>query len=281
MDSDSKKRKIGLDFFYLAVTMDDKVELLEAEYGLKGFAIIVKLLQRIYGGEGYYCDWNDRIALLFAKKVGASGGVVREVVCAAIREGIFDKKIFDKYGVLTSHGIQTRYFEATKRRKKVEVKSEYLLVHGDEILGNVYILADNVDIIEDNVDILEQSKVKKSKAKESKAEKTTSTLTAYYDNPRLNEVFCEFLDMRKAKKVQNTQRSIDMLKKKIKDLPDDLKITTIEESIMNGWRGLFPDKFVSNKKVGSAATEQGLPKTDNPFLKYTILEENDEETGNS
>ena len=37
--------KEGVDYFPLDVAMDTKVELLEAQFGLKGFAVFVKLLQ--------------------------------------------------------------------------------------------------------------------------------------------------------------------------------------------------------------------------------------------
>ncbi|MEA5085078.1 MAG: DUF4373 domain-containing protein [Lachnospiraceae bacterium] len=162
--------KIGLDFFYCPVSFDDPTQLVEAEFGLKAIAIIVKLKQRIFGGQGYYCDWNDEVALLFGSKVcGLSPGdhAVSEVINAALRRGIFDKKIFDKYGVLTSMEIQRDFLEAAKRRKNVEVKKEYLLLSLPILQDNVIIIDKNVNINGKNVDINEQSKGKGSKGKES------------------------------------------------------------------------------------------------------------------
>ena len=162
--------KIGLDFFYCPVSFDDPTQLVEAEFGLKSIAIIVKLKQRIFGGQGYYCDWNDEVALLFSSKVcGLPPGdnAVSEVVKAALRRGIFDKKIFDKYGVLTSMEIQRDFLEAAKRRKCVEVKKEYLLLTVPNLQDNVSIIDKNVDINSKNVDINKQSKVEESKGKES------------------------------------------------------------------------------------------------------------------
>ena len=46
----------GIPYFPLDVYVDDKIRLIEAEFGLKGFAVIVKLYQKIYGGFGYYCE---------------------------------------------------------------------------------------------------------------------------------------------------------------------------------------------------------------------------------
>jgi len=71
--------KSGLEFFPLDVHMDDKVELIEAEFGLAGFAVIVKLYQKIYGA-GYYCEWSKEVALLFGKKIGLGVNAVSEIV---------------------------------------------------------------------------------------------------------------------------------------------------------------------------------------------------------
>lgn len=64
--------KEGLDYFELDCQMNDKIKLIQAEFGLKGFAIVVKLYQKIYGGHGYYCEWNEDILLLFMSENGLS-----------------------------------------------------------------------------------------------------------------------------------------------------------------------------------------------------------------
>lgn len=160
----------GINYFPLNVHLDDKFELIEAEFGLKGFAIVVKLFQKIYGQQGYYCEWTEDVALLFGKNVGLGGDAVSEIVRAAIKRGIFDSELYDKYQILTSRGIQERYFEAVSRRKEVEVKKEYLLIKVDQIYKNVRILNENVNISSKNVNISEQKKVEESKVKEKRVE---------------------------------------------------------------------------------------------------------------
>ena len=160
----------GINYFPLNVHLDDKFELIEAEFGLKGFAIVVKLFQKIYGQQGYYCEWTEDVALLFGKNVGLGGDAVSEIVRAAIKRGIFDSELYDKYQILTSRGIQERYFEAVSRRKEVEVRKEYLLIKVDQIYKNVRILNENVDISSKNVNISEQKKVEESKVKEKRVE---------------------------------------------------------------------------------------------------------------
>ena len=173
----------GIDYFPLNCRLDEKFELIEAEFGIKGFAIVVKLFQRIYGEHGYYCEWNNDISLIFAKQIGFSyigdsgllGGadlsspsgrpknIIDLVVTAAIRRGIFDKKLYEKSGILTSKGIQKNFLNATSRRKRVELEKAYLLLSADNFKDNVYIIGENVYRNQKNAYISEQSKVKESK----------------------------------------------------------------------------------------------------------------------
>ena len=162
--------KSGIDYFPLDVTLNAKFELIEAEFGLTGFGVVVHLLQEIYGKAGYYIEWTEEVALLFARKVGLGGSVVSEIIEASIRRGLFDNVIYDKYHVLTSRGIQKRYFEAVSRRKTLEVDYNILLVDVAQILPNVYISAKNVNIFSKNADIERQSKVEKSRVEKSKEE---------------------------------------------------------------------------------------------------------------
>lgn len=155
--------KDGIPYFPLDTLLDSKFELIEAEFGLTGFGVVVKLYQSIYGQQGYYLEWTDEVALLFARKIGLGGSVVSEIVSASIKRGIFDQRLYENYRILTSKGIQERYFEAVSRRKKVEVKERYLLVPATQIYKNVDIKRENADILEGNGDISKQRKEEKRK----------------------------------------------------------------------------------------------------------------------
>ena len=53
----ARPQKEGLEYFPLDVSMDDNVELIEAEHGVAGFAILIKMYQKIYS-ESYWI-WNS------------------------------------------------------------------------------------------------------------------------------------------------------------------------------------------------------------------------------
>ena len=168
----ARPSKNGLDYFSMDVHMDDKFQLIEAEYGVTGFAVVVKLYQKIYGGFGYYCGWDSEVALLFARSCGLGGNAVSEIVNSALRRNLFSAEMLDKYGILTSSGIQKRYLEATSRRKSVELIEEYLLLDVSTLPDNVCINSINVDINPINAYRSTQSKVKESKGKQRKVEDT-------------------------------------------------------------------------------------------------------------
>ncbi len=134
--------KANLDYFELDCHMDEKVRLIQAEYGLKGFAVFVKLLQEIYGGHGYYCEWTKDQELLFASENGLNNGslqLLRDILSACVRRGIFSERLFKEYGILTSPGVQKQYLKATAKREAVDLKKEYLLIEVPKNRSNVAI----------------------------------------------------------------------------------------------------------------------------------------------
>lgn len=158
--------KTGIDYFPLDCYTDKNIEIIEARFGLKGFAIMIKLYQMIYAEKGYYCKWNEETALLFSKRncnLKAGENIALEIANAAIKRGIFSEEKYKQYGILTSKEIQKTYFEIVKRRTKVEIQKEYLLVSKEEIPQNVYINGKNVCRNVKNVNRKVQSKEKERK----------------------------------------------------------------------------------------------------------------------
>ena len=182
-----RNNKENLDYFELDCHMDDKVKLVQAEFGLKGFAVFVKLLQKIYGGDGYYCEWTKDQELLFMSENGLDCGslqLLRDIVSACIRRDIFSEELYRKYGVLTSTGIQKQYLKATVKREVVSMKKEYLLIPIPENNKNVVISRISSGINSISGGINEQSKKKKSRKENSKESGAESRFTP----PTVDEV---------------------------------------------------------------------------------------------
>lgn len=117
--------------------------------------------------------------MLFSRKIGEGYTFVSEIVSAAIKRGIFDKDLYEKYQILTSEGVQKRYFSAVSRRKQVNVENAYLLIKVTLFSDNANILSENVSKKHENVCNFEQRKEDKSKVKKSiKREKEKKPLSA-------------------------------------------------------------------------------------------------------
>lgn len=188
--------KAGLDYFELDCHMEEKVRLIQAEFGLKGFAVVVKLYQKIYGGYGYYCEWTDDSLLLFMSENGLPSdnkNLISEIVSACIRRNIFSEHLFNKFSILTSEGVQKRYLNATSKRERIELKKEYLLISVPENSINVVInsISDGRNSINDGRNSQrkeDKSRVEESKGKEIKGEESTFTVS--------NETVCQTRDVR-------------------------------------------------------------------------------------
>lgn len=169
----ARPNEIGLDYFPLDVNIfdNDKIKLIESEFGVKGSYIFLRLLCSIYQKYGYYYSWNDDKKLLLAKSSGIEGNLVGEILTGLIRRSLFDKRVFDSFGLLTSSQIQKNYLEAVKRREKVPFDINVALID-ISVYNNII----NVDFMSTetqvNVDIGTQSKVEYSKVKKRKEKKS-------------------------------------------------------------------------------------------------------------
>lgn len=160
----ARKSETGLSYFPLNtdIVHNPKIKLVVAEFGPKAWAVLLSLYCKIYREKGYWIDWMDEDnKLLFAQdECKCDLSFVDEVVAACIRRDLFDKIVFDMYGVLTSDRIQANYFEGKKRNKEVVFIDQFLVENDDVDINsqNVRIIQLNVDIIKKNVDIGTQSR---------------------------------------------------------------------------------------------------------------------------
>lgn len=181
----------GLEYFSLDTDMeqDDKIAFIESKHGLAAFGLIVRLLMRIYKN-GYYAAWTEREQYLFSKNISVDIMLTQTIVNDCINEGLFNKKLYEEFAILTSHGIQKRYIKACERRKRIVMIAEYFLINAakdDVKMDNVtftYINADNNQVNE-NITL---TKTPQSKVKESKVNKSKPSIRAREDGIPVDNV---------------------------------------------------------------------------------------------
>lgn len=113
----ARPTKLGLDYFPHDTHTDEDtaLQLLEAEFGLDGYAVYFKLLESIYA-QGYAKQWGEDECLLFAKKMGAVNvPKLSEIIKGCIRRSLFDEGVYNLFQILTSKAIQLRWLEAKRK----------------------------------------------------------------------------------------------------------------------------------------------------------------------
>ena len=172
----------GINYFPVGVNFmeENAMEVIEAKYGIKGSAIVLKLLCKIYK-EGYFIRWDEEQCLIFANKAGreVQAAEVQGIIEILFIKGIMDKNSYLENGILTSENIQKIWMEATKRRKRDLKALPYLLVNdltqqeteapeGENVTISPGNVVHDVTVNAKNACNSGQSKVKEKKAEENK-----------------------------------------------------------------------------------------------------------------
>jgi hypothetical protein len=127
--------KTGLDYFPVDVDFfeDRKIKYLFATFGLKGEAIALRLLCRIYRNGGFL-PWNDDEEKLFIADLGKkiSFHDVRGIIDECLKREFFNSAIYKEHQVLTSNGIQKRYFAVISMLHRKSTLPESFLVSSEE-----------------------------------------------------------------------------------------------------------------------------------------------------
>ena len=128
----------GINYFPMGVNFmeENAMEVIEAKYGIKGPAIVLKLLCKIYK-EGYFIRWDEEQCLIFANKAGreVQAEEVQGIIEILFIKGILDRNSYLENGILTSENIQKVWLEATKRRKRELSELPYLIVKTEKENG--------------------------------------------------------------------------------------------------------------------------------------------------
>jgi hypothetical protein len=273
----ARPNKQGLEYYPNDVDIhdDDKIALISSKFGAIGEAVIWRLFCKIYKN-GYYYEWGEDECMLFCRW---SGGIfnteqVDKIVSECISRDIFDSGIFNRFGILTSRGIQKRFIKATNERKEVEIKEDLWLIDiPNSARFNVIPPINGVipPINQEKQPIKTQSKVKESKVKESKE---IYSDFSFVDDAFKN-TFLSWLEYKKNRKEPyKTQQTLEACYRKLIRLSrgdPDVASQIIDESLANNWSGFFELK--TNTYNGQGITKKSQRDNESEERKATIARE--------
>ena len=190
------KAKKKLDYAGWSVDIfdnDTKIDKLLDAQGWVCFSIYFYLCQRAFGSEGYFYRWSYDDCASTARKMGCGigSGTIREVVGYCLQIDLFNQGAFDRWGVLTSRGIQRSFWAVAADRRDKTVYKEIWLLQKEECKGVVFVpffsdmsaTNDHVQAANDDMSATNDTVVKESKGKESRVEESKVHTCAQPERP--------------------------------------------------------------------------------------------------
>ena len=179
----SRPKKQGLDYFTKNVNFyqDIKIRKLIHYKGIQAVPVYEILLCKIYAS-GYYLNWDEDLPFIISEISVLQEEYITDVIKYCLSIGLFDQTMFDSHHILTSRGIQERFFDfCNVAKRKLPNQLLYLLVDingksvnsennnisSEETKVNSEEIKDNTEETPKNSAKSTQSKVKESKEKHS------------------------------------------------------------------------------------------------------------------
>ncbi len=249
-------KRCGIEYFPVPVTFPLSFKVLEVKYGCEIYFVYVKLLQSIFGDEGFYVKCDEDFYTIISSEVKLSCDRFKEIVLAFVERGIFDEDMFNKYSILTSEEIQKEYLNAVKRRSSVVMEEKFCLTYAIEFLKDkqknanieqkeqnqitqnkgetekMYTISDKVKESKVKQRIEKQSNVDESKMGESKNAQGNASSSTDSD---VTEYTIEPIDIERFASLTGKATS-DI---NIKDIPKNVNIYALIDKI-------FASKFLKN-----------------------------------
>ncbi|MBC3889478.1 DUF4373 domain-containing protein [Acetobacterium paludosum] len=281
----SRSKEDSLKWFPLDVTFfsNRKVKILKSRYGADGITLYLYILCEIYGGKGYFIELNEDLIYLMSDDLNMSDEKIRQILKFLYERSLLvqiqvdeSSTLFTSDTIITAEGIQEQYQTSTKLLKRdVEIYQELWVLPEDKTLNHIKFVHDDINPRKKDINPRKktintgnnaQRKEKENKGNKSKEKEEPG---AFLKDPSINVLFLEYLDVRKDLGCSNSDREVEILINKLSDLTKEQQKQTIEDSILNRWKGFFPkiSKY-PNKKSKEAMPEM----TDSRAQAYKDME---------
>lgn len=214
------------------------VKILESwENGEKYVLFYMKLLLESMNHEGYlrYNEFIPYDEKMLATITDTDIDIVRSAIAALsklqLMEVLDDRTIYLE-GVRKMIGYETGYAKEKREQREAQKREE---LEAKRTLGTM-----SQDVPHDSYSISNSKSISKSNNNTKK--KVNVYKVKYYENKELNDLFIEFLYLRRDIKARNTERAINTLLKILEPFSDDVKFKMIENSIVGSWKKVYPLK---------------------------------------
>jgi len=257
----ARPQRNNVDYFPFYCDEGEKMFYLEETYGNDGFATFVKLLRELAKVDYHYLNLSKPSSMMF---LSAKCKVSKETLELIIKDLVdlekFDKELWNENKIIWCQdfidSIQDAY---SKRRNKCIDKNSLLTLL-------------------DGLGVRKLGKgTRKPRKQPLKGDDNTQSIVKYsIEDKRKVEVFDKWLSYRNdIKKAITVQSTLESLAKKFNDKSLEVIEYVINNSIENGWQGLFWDKVPDNinKNINTAKKHDPIVELAKKAKQYVDSQE--------
>lgn len=237
--------KPGLTYFpkMLDFYEDDKIFELLDEYGPLGVTIYDCILCIVYKN-GYYAEIPlDKLSKMITRMIGnkwiKNQKVVVQVVHFCSDIGLIDDALM-KENIITSVGIQRRYYEiAVKRMKRQLYSDKYWLL--DKENKEEPFLKSPLNRISSELNRLTSEEIPNT-SEVSPIEIKENKSIYIFPNPEVERAFQLYVVCRKKNGDHLTKEQISLLRKEVLEvsLDEAEQLASIKKATVSNWKGFYP-----------------------------------------
>lgn len=237
--------KPGLTYFpkMLDFYEDDKIFDLLDRYGPLGVTVYDCILCIVYK-HGYYAEIPlDKLSKMIVKMIGnkwvKSQKAVVQVVHFCSEIGLLDDDLMTK-NIITSVGIQRRYYEiAVKRMKRQLYSDKYWLLDKEENAEPLLTVQKNQISSEVNRINSEENRITSEESAQKEKENKNIHTTAF--PPELESAFQMYLLVRSSNYGEILPEQIQALRDDLMSLSSDIKeqIAIVKKATAGGWKSFY------------------------------------------
>ena len=175
---------------------------------------------------------------------------IRETKKTLKEKGLIDIIQKRENGKISGWYIRIYYVVSIKNNEDIKI------IVDSNNASNQQVVASTSSFEETNA-LKEYIKCLKKEIEILKGQKENIIKEKYFDNEEINNIFLEFLEVRKKLKAVNSERAIKTLINKLNKYSDDIKFKMIERSVVNSWKDVYELKEQKSEEIKLTQVSKG------------------------
>ena len=240
----ARKEKSNVEYFPHSVNHGKKMFCLRSKYKNDGYAVWFMLIEHLGKADNHYLDLKDDVQMIYlSSDLMVSEVVLLDIINMLVKLDVFDSELWNKERILYNEEFVESIADAYKKRNNNCIDRDSLILL---LISKGRWKQRKSNPKPNNSDLSSTGIPKEKKRKEDKSKPEEEAI--FFAEESLDFKFKEFITFRKELKKTMTKTSINKSITLLKSHPVDIAIQMLEQSMLNGWQGIFELKNNNNGK---------------------------------